>query len=319
MNDRGQVFTLDMLVALILVALMVSCSGKAFDIAVNRPGSYLARYSLERTANDAADVLVKTTGRPSIWGLGNLETLGLAENVVDDLNMPLLNTIDSTKFALLRHLCSAENWSDPANKNARYAVENLFGGSNFELRVLDKDENLLWDIWPGWAPEKTSGSENALEVTVVRRSIAMRYGEVRAEIRALKHSSKPEDYYLNFYVYPGELDSLDWYIILEPSGATQPVTKIWVNRTTGNQDYQFPSGGKTFIPRYHGGDDDIENTLTENDNAGNPNNYLKIRVTGSPPQFVDVYVVAVPRCSPLRAAQLAPHKLPATLEVKLWR
>jgi len=184
MNDRGQVFTLDMLFALILVVLMVSCSGKALDIAVNRTGSYSARYSLERTANDAADVLVKTTGRPSIWGLDNLETLGLAESVVGDLSMPILNTIDSTKFTLLRNLCSAENWSNPANKSARYVVENLFGGSNFELRVLDKDENLLWDIWPRWAPGKTSGSENALEVTVVRRSIAMRYGGVGAEIPA---------------------------------------------------------------------------------------------------------------------------------------
>jgi hypothetical protein len=195
----------------------------------------------------------------------------------------------------------------------------LFGGSNFELRVLDKDENLLWDIWPGWAPGKTSGSENSLEVAVVRRSVAMGYGDVRAQIRALKHVKTPEDYYLDFYVYPGELNSLDWYIVLEPSGATQPVTKIWVNTKTGKRDYQFSPGGTIFIPRYHGEDDHIRNPLTEAENAGHPNNYIKINVTGLPPRLVDVYVVAVPRCSPLRAAQLAPHKLPATLEVKIWR
>lgn len=285
MNNRGQIFTLDTIYALIIVALIVSCSGKAFDMAVNRTDSYSARYSLERTANDAADVLVKTLGRPSGWGLDNLETPGLAENVVGDLNTPAFNTIDSTKFALLRHLCSADNWDDVANQNARHAMENLFGGSNFELRVLDKDENELWRIWPRWTPGGTSGSENALEVAVVRRSVAMRYGDLRAGVRALKHvvPSGPEYYYLDFYVYPGELDSLDWYIVLEPSGTTQPVTRIWVNRKTGTHDYQFPSGGKIFTPRYHGVDDDIENALTEVENVlGGPNNYLRIRVTGSP-------------------------------------
>ncbi len=321
MNNRGQVFTLDMIYALIVVALIVSCSGKAFDMAMNRTDSYSARYSLERTANDAADVLVKTLGRPYIWGLENLETLGLTENVVGDPNKPALNTINSTKLALLRTLCSADNWDDVANQNARHAVENLFGGSNFEIRALDKDENELWDIWPRWTVGGTSGSENALEVAVVRRSVAMRYGDVRGGVRALKHVATPEDYYLDFYVYQDELNTLDWYIVLEPSGATQPVTRIWVNRKTGSSDYHFPSGGTIFAPRYHGeDDDDIDNVLTKAENVlGGPNNYIRIRVTGTPPQWVDVYVVAVSRCSPLRAAQLAPHKLPATLEVRVWR
>jgi len=179
MNNRGQVFTLDMIYALIIVALIVSCSGKAFDMAMSRTDSYSTRYSLERTANDAADVLVKTLGRPSGWGLDNLETPGLAENVVGDLNTPALNTIDSTKFALLQHLCSADNWDNVANQNARRAMENLFGGSNFELRVLDKDENELWHIWPRWTPGGTSSSENALEVAVVRRLVVTRYGSVK--------------------------------------------------------------------------------------------------------------------------------------------
>lgn len=398
MRERGQVFTLDMLFALILVAAIISVSGQAFELASGQAESYSTRYSLERTVNDAADVLVKTSGRPDNWedNLALLETLGFA---TESAGAPVQNTLDVKKLGSIRELCGAGNW-DPAKSEVQ-AVMALFGGSeNFEIKVaykellarepladLDLDikttlfgvevdieadnedgtievdvelewdhesesgtesapaftmvvtgggltievivgggvieiwyKIVLWDIWPGWDVEDSSGVENSLEVAVVRRSVGIKSGDVVAEIRALKHIATPEDHYLDFFVYPGELDVYDWYVLL--SKAKQPTTEIWVNRSAGGADYNSQADGTVLCPRYHGVDDLPKHNsvpLTDVENNGNPNNYLIIRVTGNPGEFVDVYVVAVPRCSPVGAVELAPRIRSATLEVKLWR
>lgn len=82
MNDRGQVFTLDMFLALTLTALFVTYSGLAIEQTRRQAELYQQRYSMERTANDAADVLVRTTGRPVNWSdnWNALELMGLTEN-----------------------------------------------------------------------------------------------------------------------------------------------------------------------------------------------------------------------------------------------
>ncbi|MDI6643334.1 MAG: hypothetical protein QMD95_04740, partial [Candidatus Hodarchaeaceae archaeon] len=102
MNERGQVFTLDMFFALALTALIVSYSGLALEQARRQAEGYALRYSLERTANDAADVLVRTAGDPPDWwqNIENLKTLGLAENTPG--GTPLYNNLSMRKFENLR-------------------------------------------------------------------------------------------------------------------------------------------------------------------------------------------------------------------------
>jgi hypothetical protein len=257
MNERGQVFTLDMFFALTLTVLVVSYSGLALEQARRQAESYALRYSLERTANDAADVLIRTSGRPSNWENDprTLKTLGLA---VENRGVPVWNTLDNMKVVQLRRLTENRNWTDPANASAVRAVRELFGDSdNFEIRgthtgllarweLAEDDDNelettlfgvevrveaenqggvmrveielgwngfrgrwvervpefvlvvegggilveaivragvveiwytaALWTIWPGWDVEVSSGVENSLEVAVVRRLVAMRFG-----------------------------------------------------------------------------------------------------------------------------------------------
>ena len=315
-----------MFFALAMVALIVSYSGLALEQARRQAEGYALRYSLERTANDAADVLVKTLGSPTNWeeNIENLRALGLTE---ENDGEPIRNTISIRKLGWLRELCRRDNWEAQRNENAVEAVKVLFGGyENFEINIYDENGDNLWGIWPGWdVSGASSGSENSLDVVVVRRSIAKRRsGITRGEVRGLQHlvaEAGGKDYFLDFWVYPGELDVFDWYIVLQPSKETNPTTRIWVNRKTGSCDYKFPPKANTvFVPRSHGeDDDDIDNALTDVENNGNPNNYLKIRVTGSPAQWVDVFIVLLPRCSPFEFARDAPDTTPATLEVKLWR
>jgi len=333
MNERGQIFTLDMFFALTLTVLVVSYSGLALEGARRQAESYALRYSLERTVNDAADVLVKTLGRPSNWAVNaeTLETPGFAE---ENEGNPVQNTISVMKFGQLRRLTNSDNWVAPVNANAVEAIKKLFGGSeNFEIRILDENGDELWHAFPGWVTGdvgEKSGAENSFEVAVVRRSVAVRYGtaiRVDSGMRVRAEAGRWEEN-LEFEIYPGELDAFDWYIIVRGGGKIE--VKIFVNRMPdGGHDYHFafahvpeeiyPNPGLPALRFEHGGvenDKRIPSEYQLDEGA----NFLGLKFDSKPRGgWIRVYVVMVPACSDWDSAPLMLETLPATLEVKLWR
>ncbi|TDA29737.1 MAG: hypothetical protein DSO03_06695, partial [Hadesarchaea archaeon] len=127
MKEKGQVLTLDMFLALSLTALLLSYSGLVMEQVHTRAQEEVSRYSLERVAGDAAEALVKTKGFPENWEdrPSTLQVLGLAEEP---------NVLSIKKLAYLRELCRSGNW-DPSKPEVQ-AVMRLFGGQNFEVRIL---------------------------------------------------------------------------------------------------------------------------------------------------------------------------------------
>lgn len=408
MKERGQVFTLDMLFALILVTLAIGCSGQALEQVTRRSGDYAARYSLERIANDAADALVKTLGRPYNWeeNIEWLETPGLAE--ITDEGKSVQNTLHARKLAQLMHLCRSANW-DPAKSEVQ-AVMKLFGGSqNFELRVIgtwalmdqtrvdieregtvggreyeleiegrggagreatveveievgDVGEEeveetgrnfeiavavdgvwvwvtvrdglidvvysiMIWNIWPGWDVEASSGSENSFEVAVARCLAAARYGELRQQSPLIiRYAGQPKEssHTVEFEIYPDELEAYDWYIVVRAGTDENRIesAKIWVNRpATGSYDYHFRGAvdaPERVFPEEHGGVEadtrvQVQPPLVEG------SNYLSVVVTSGPGGWVQIFVVAVPACLDYEDVPLALYKLPVTFELRLWR
>lgn len=316
MNERGQIFTLDMFFALTLTLLVVSYSGLALEQARRQTEEYSLRYSLERTANDAADVLVKTLGWPSNWeeNTETLETLGFAE---ENDGKAVQNMLGMGKFGQLRRLANYDNWDAPVNANAVKAIKEFFGGSeNFEITIFDENGNEMWGAWPRWKNGENSGAENALEVVVVRRSVVMRYGEIKYDSGELLNESGgktvfPTD---NFEIYPGELEAFDWYVILLTGRKAGLPVEIYINKDPNppptykfNPPYQ-PEGD--FWPDEHGGMDEYLHVGT---------NIITAVSEGGPNTWAIIYLVAVPVCSLPENARLALAPLSATLEVKLWR
>jgi hypothetical protein len=339
MKERGQVFTLDMLFALILVTLAIGYSGQALEQATRQTGDYTARYSLERIANDAAEVLVKTLGRPHNWeeNVQALETLGLTESAAGDAEKPAQNTLMARKLSELRDLCRNANW-DPTRPEVQ-AVMKLFGGSqDFEVKVTHKEIEVedgeveiedvvtVWHFWPGWDVEVSSGSEASFEVAVVKRLVVARYGELKLDSGELVRArGDPEEstYTLYFDIYPNELEAYDWYIVLqtgvEKTGRIESAF-IFVNRSAvGASDYHYSwgMGPEAVFPDEHGGiEEDIPGRLW----ISPPSNYLNVRVrAGQIGDWVRIFVVAVPPCSEPETAPLALYNLPMTFELRLWR
>ncbi|MFH1821886.1 MAG: hypothetical protein ABH852_05565 [Methanobacteriota archaeon] len=319
MNERGQVFTIDMFLALVLTALVVSYSGLALEQARRQAEEYSFRYSLERTANDAADVLVKTSGRPINWAenLGKLETIGIMEN--DSDGNPIPNSLSMRRFENLKRLCSNGNWT--ALTNAAQAVRNLFNNSeNFEITLLNEitGENIYPPIYPRWDTKDTSGAENSLEVVVVKRIVGTGV-KIENITENIVHSQQPEKIKMYFEVEPNELDTRDWYIVLNRATSNQPVVDIWVNRGISgpaNSDFKSPgTRDPPFRVLWHGINypDGSDYGFPENLHEGT--NFISTRVVGQG-YPVDIYVLSLPRCSQPQFLLLPDF---ATLEVKLWR
>jgi hypothetical protein len=330
MNSRGQVFTLDVLFALILVTLIIGFSGQALEQMTGKAEGYSARFSLERTANDAADVLVKTYGKPYNWenNFGTLETLGLTE--MDKFTgKPLQNNLCVEKLARFKALCKSTNW-DPSKPEVNAAMEFFGSSSNFEIKVIDgATDNVMWDIWPRW-DNGSSGVENSLEVAVVRREVTVKYGEIRmdtGEIFGHKEGGNPglpENWGpFTFTIGPDELEMYDWYIIATTDTSNGiSSADMWVNRPLqGNSDYTFRpnsanQGAEVTFPDVHGG---LQVALPGRLHEGS--NYIMLKTVSKPGTWADIYVVIVPHCTPVQNFNFATiqNGVPGALELKLWR
>jgi len=321
-NERGQVFTLDMFFALALTALVVSYSALAFEQAQRQTEEYTLRFSLEQVANDAADVLVKTSGRPEDWekAAENAEIVGFAE---ENEGKAVPNAVSIKKFGQFRRLINRDNWDAPVNASAVEAIKKLFGGSEkFQVRILDENGNELWRAFPRWSAGENSGAENSLEVVTVRRLVAVRYGSaVKADTGMItKAEAGGLPGYLWFEIYPGELEAFDFYIYVIGEGEPNYVLKITVNNTTADYDYRYRTNiegadGYETYPNWHGGvetDTRIDNQLKVG------SNYLYLKYTGNW-GWGRIYIVMMPTCSDWEDASMFVQPLPAILEVKMWR
>ncbi|MBS3815902.1 MAG: hypothetical protein KGY45_05015 [Hadesarchaea archaeon] len=321
MKDKAQIFTLDMLFALLLVAALVAASTQAYEIAAKQNRSYSTRYSLERTVNDASEALIKTSGLPQSWrendNFVNIETPGLAEEGPSGTS--IFNALSMRKFESLRMLTMEDNWTNYTD--SADSVKELFGGSSkFEIRLIDENtgENIWRPIYPKWDVKSSPGYENSLEVATVKRLVDIREVERENSIENLMHISGPPGIYrFKFRVDSGDLTNRDWYLVVKrhPPGTPQPEVRIWVNKeiqaAASGWDWRMPPDKSPFSMWWHGaGQNPPENDIQVG------SNYVVVWVGGRPtPYSIDVSVISLERCSPSRYVDLPPL---GTVEVRMW-
>lgn len=99
-DRKGQLLTLDLLLALVPLTIILGMSASAIGGAVNQVQEYSFFYSMQRQTADAADVLVKTPGVPPNWNSSNLPSIvGLAN--YSALNKTNQHYLDSNKISAL--------------------------------------------------------------------------------------------------------------------------------------------------------------------------------------------------------------------------
>ena len=71
MDNSGQIFTIDALLALLLLTVLIGVSANTMGIVGDKIIEYSSEQSIQRIAGDTADILIKTPGVPE--NLGKLQ------------------------------------------------------------------------------------------------------------------------------------------------------------------------------------------------------------------------------------------------------
>ena len=67
LDNTGQLFTIDSLLALLLITVLIGVSANTMGIVGNEILEYSSEQSIQRIATDTADILIKTPGAPDNW------------------------------------------------------------------------------------------------------------------------------------------------------------------------------------------------------------------------------------------------------------
>lgn len=103
MDDLGFVFTIDVMLAIILIVVILGYSADSMDITENKIHSYVSEESFQRALGDITDTLIKTPGNPENWENNkNLisATPGLAK--INDHRV-VANTLSMNKILALKN------------------------------------------------------------------------------------------------------------------------------------------------------------------------------------------------------------------------
>lgn len=310
-DNHGQAFTLDIILALVILTIILGISADALDMASYKASSYSERFSLERITTDAADILIKTPGSPGDWesGINNLTTPGLA--MVDSKTGEVIpNTLSMEKIS---ELSSSYN-SLIYGKVLPYGVNSsmVIYPSNSSLSPIEIMKN---------------EPENAVEVAVANRTVVFDFLEVEAVIYNNIHkkgdlkpicpdpdhsttespNSKWACQYFN--ITKEKLNLTDFYIITVPA-SIEDNSPSWVldrpEKAFNNNEEKFSSNPININEKIL--------KLLGNDDRG----VLWFHVRTPKDRNFDFYVVSVPKGTPQDQVHLNSNPEPWFFVLRVW-
>ncbi|BAW30767.1 MAG TPA: hypothetical protein PLO64_03015 [Methanothermobacter sp.] len=106
MNEKGLVFSTDMLLSMIILTIIIGISSNLIDINRQITHENLQRYYLERIVSETTQTLINSPGSPSNW-----ETLPDTTNVI-----PGLSTNESSNVLSYDKICKLKATPELSNK-----------------------------------------------------------------------------------------------------------------------------------------------------------------------------------------------------------
>jgi len=128
-KNKAQLFTLDVLLALVPLVIIIAVSANAFTGVASQMQTYISTYSMQRATDNAADTLIKTPGIPKNWEFydsSNITMIGMAA-WIEATNAIIPNYIDMWKYSIL-------NTTNPKNNNKTF-LEEMIGTSRFNVSM----------------------------------------------------------------------------------------------------------------------------------------------------------------------------------------
>ena len=296
MPSRAQLFTLDLLLALIPLTIVLGISANAMGGVVTQIQEYAVGYSMQRAASDAADALAKTSGVPINWSSTNPPTVpGIAYyDPAKNDTVPML--LDESKVAVLNVT------------HVNQLLNNRYPYFNLTVRGL---ENTTLNI----TVCSNGTKSNVTDLAVVERNLLYYVLRVLGELHQIAHGDKEASerccatchanqyiYEMTFNITADEFSNFNYWIGYASDGGVNAEYTVRTaqvdccvkcsNLGSPKQDLfssSFGNSGKEWGTRNMGSDF----TLVVG------TNYVYIRATGSPNvNGADFYVLKAPPSIP---------------------
>ncbi|MCE5214010.1 MAG: hypothetical protein LLF83_04745 [Methanobacterium sp.] len=323
---NGMIFSIDVMMALILITIIIGMSANALDIVNFKITDYSAGKSLDRIAIEATEILINTPGS-SNWEESNntlFVTPGLAEDNNDSKNST--NTLNINKISQL--------------KNNYYPLMSnmLPRGGHSSLIIYPTDST----IGPIEINNETP-IQSKSDIAVVNRSVLIKFNEFKIlaciycanhtntdhsensseqcphyNLKNIKKHIKPD--YNNktpgwsckyFKVTQEDLNTTDFYLMTEPSFSTDISAKWELDRPDHiNEELE------NFKPSPQLINDKIRNILGEDQEALV---WIHVFSSGDAIDSFNTYVIGVPKgtsSEEVRIEYLNPQ--PCFFVLKLW-
>lgn len=316
-DNKAQIFSLDVLLALIIIVVILGISADAMDMVSYKAQDYSSRLSLERITADAADTLIKSSGSPDKWEeyrISGSTVPGLAKK---EANQTVPNTLSFLKILKLK-----DNYAPL-----------MYGGL---LPYCVDSSMVIYPIDLSLSPiivMNDTVPESASEVAVANRTVLCEFMHISAVVKIGRHkdqhglgeqeiegevcpqtghNSKTGDRGWtchHFNVTGGDLNSTDFYVVTDPAYVVDSA-RWGIDRADapGDCNEKFNSGPVLV-------NDKIWNVMGNNTKA-----VLWFHVLeGDSRDSFDSYVIGVPRGTPLddvKLSYLGPQ--PCFFVLKVW-
>ena len=138
---KAQLFTLDLLLALIPLTIALGISASAISGMSIQLEDYIIFYSEQRVSSDVSDVLIKSPGEPYDWTISNIQTLGFATHLEEWgcgsglSNSTMVNLLDTTKLSSFQ--------TNPTGPGISASLQNLSSGKNIRIIVTNTTDTLV--------------------------------------------------------------------------------------------------------------------------------------------------------------------------------
>ena len=276
-DSRGQLFSLDLLFALIPLVLVLGMVASDMDNVMYLVQDTVYRGSTERVAADTLNTLLETSGDPTDWEQnGNVNVVGIAK-YDSDRGVPIEGTISPSKLSALN-----------ASNMQKLVGDNY--GFYLNITTID-DSTILKSIGTNGAGYNSSASD------IVRVEKVALYGKLDV-VSSLKdairdpgqpriYTSPPDPFPTNTFY----LNIYDYYVLVVNRGYDSATVDINSNTVIKGNDYK----GKA--TRYMNLTEPIDPSFLKNQTYLQDNT-VTVRTVSNPGSSMDVYIIQAPKGTP---------------------
>lgn len=335
-EEEGQAFSLDVMMALIIITVIMGVSANAMDMVSYKAQDYSSRFSLERATTDAADILIKSPGSPEDWESYSYKPImipGLAKIDISS-NMVIPQTLTYRKMSKLK-----------AKYSDLMPGKILPDGVSSSLVLYPVDPNIsTYTIKEGTVPA------NAAEVAVANRTVLadFMFTSVVIGMNAHRNPAWPMDpdmdwedcFHVEPFVQPGnvhekpvidtqggepgwackhfnltqqDLEASDFYIITDPYPLKDNSAEWIIDR---DDPGLMVEKGVKFDDQPILANAEIATAMNGDPEA---TLWLHVKTAGDPKKVYDAYLVAVPKNTPPEEVSLnALNPQPCYFVLKVW-